>query len=307
MAEQGNDPGTGTRFNTDTRLVNSDGSYNVKKRGGLGAMRDVYHFMVNVSWWKFNGIILLLFLGINVSFACAYLVFDESCISGKQFDDGTFTHFLRCFYFSVQTMTTIGYGNLYPACHSTQIIASAEALTGLMCLAVMTGVFYGRFSKPTAKLVFGKNALISPFNNGKAFMIRFANKRNDVLMHVQATLLYSSNKKTESGEIVRTYYRMPLQFDTIQAMPLSWTLVHVIDDKSPFWNKTVEDMRAEHMEVLVQIKAFDETYHADVHARYSYSANQLVENARFSKTFDTDADGSVLLDLNTIGKYESVN
>lgn len=307
MAEQGNDPGTGTRFNTDSRLVNRDGSYNVKRRGGLPAIRDVYHYMVNVSWWKFNGIIILIFLLINIFYASLYALFDEGCVSGTPFEEGPFTNFLRCFYFSVQTMTTIGYGNLYPACHGTQMVASVEALTGLMCLAVMTGVFYGRFSKPVSRLIFSKNALISPFKDGKAFMFRFANYRNDVLMHLQATLLYSCNKKNESGEIIRVYYRMPLQFDTIQAMPLSWTLVHVIDDKSPFWNKTINDMLEESMEVLIQIKAFDETYHADVHARYSYSANELVENARFAKTFETDTDGSVLLDLNNIGKYEPVN
>lgn len=305
MKEQPHDPGTGTRFNTDaTRLINPDGSYNVVRKGSLDGLHDMFHYLVNISWTRLHVIVVIAFFSINLLFASIYFLLDGDCLNGAKITGSTLDHFLSCFYFSVQTMTTVGYGHIYPSCHSVHIIASIEALIGLMTFALMTGILYGRFSKPTARILFSEHALISPFNGGKAFMLRFANKRSSVLLHLKVNVLYSFNKQNEKGEWIRAYERMPLQFDSIQALPLSWTLVHPLDDESPIKDRSLEQMKEEHGEILIQVKAFDETYHAEINARYSYSADTIVENARFLKAFDTGPNGSIILDLSRIDAFE---
>jgi inward rectifier potassium channel len=307
MAKKGTDPGTGTRFITDaSRLINADGTYNVKRSGGLSPLQDAYYYLVNISWQKFMVIIFISFLLVNIFFAFIYFQFDEGCLSGSLHGVSSFSVYMKCFYFSVQTMTTIGYGHIYPNCHSTQIAATCESLTGLMTLAVMTGILYGRFSKPTARIAHSTKAVVAPYEDKTGFMVRIANKRHAILLQANVNVLYSCNVTNDKGETIRDYYRMPLEIDVIQAMPLSWTLVHPIDENSPMYNKTADDMRKEHAEILVMFKAFDETYHNDVHARFSFTANETVFNARFKKTFHAQPDGSVLLDLNTIGDYELV-
>jgi inward rectifier potassium channel len=300
MAKQVHDPGTGT-FSSTARMVNKDGSFNVKRIGGLGPFKDTYHYLVNMPWVKFLIIVFLTYTILNTLFALIYLGCGVEHFNGIH-KSTLASDFLNCFFFSAQSLTTVGYGNISPATHLTQLIASFEALIGVMSFALITGLFYGRFSKPNARVAFSNVALISPFREGKAIMFRIANKRDSILSNAHVNVLFSKMINRSENDRIRTYYEMPLQFDDIEVMPLSWTLVHPIDEKSPFWNLTLDDIRNDQGEIFVQLKAFDETFNSTVISHYSYTAFELVENASFERTFYA-GDGHYVLDLNTLSDH----
>lgn len=300
MAKRVQDPGTGSK-GTANRLVNADGSFNVKRVGTLSPFKDFYHYLVNISWPKFLFFVFVFYTCLNTIFAFVYLVIGIDQLTG--IEKGTLLDdFLNCFFFSAQSLTTVGYGNIAPITHLTQMIASFEALLGVLNFALITGLLFGRFSKPTAKIIYSENALIAPYEDGKAIMFRLANKRNNVLIKPKATVVYSCLEKKPNGESFRDYYAMPLEVDSVTALPLSWTVVHPIDDKSPFFNKSIQQIKQEKGEIMVQFSAFDDTFHETIYSGHSYMADELVDNARFEKAFHEE-NGITVLDLNKVGTY----
>jgi inward rectifier potassium channel len=300
MAKKVKDPGTGTR-NTSNRLVNKDGSFNVKRKGGHNPFSDLYYFLVNVSWVKFLVLVFLLYTSLNTFFAFVYLGCGVGNMNGIVHTNFV-SDFLNCFFFSAQSLTTVGYGNISPGSHLTQLVASFEALVGVLNFALITGILYGRFSKPVARIIYSDNILIAPYEDGQAFMFRLANQRNNVLIKANVVVLYSKMDVNEKGESFRDYYEMPLEIDSINALPLSWTIVHPLNDKSPLWNKTLAEIKKEDGEIIIQFNAFDETFHETVHSRHSYNGTEVIENARFERAFE-DMEGHTLLDLEKIGSY----
>ena len=304
MAKRIQDPGTGTK-NTSARLINKNGTFNVKRMGVLHPVYDLYHYLVNVSWFKFFVLVFICYTIVNTIFAFIYLACGVEQFNGIT-KTNFLTDFLNCFFFSAQSLTTVGYGNISPNSHLTQMVATFEALIGVMNFALITGILYGRFSKPVARIVYSNNAIIAPYENAKGIMIRIANLRNNALIKPKASLLYSRIEKRNDGQMMRDYYSMPLEVDSIGSMPLSWTIVHPVDDKSPFWQKTIAQIMAENGEIMVQIQAFDETFHATVYSRHSYTASEIIDNAKFEKAFD-DIDGNTVLDLRKISAYKNLN
>lgn len=304
MATQAKDPGTGTT-NTAERLVNRDGTFNIKRIGALGPFSDIYHHLVNLSWPRFLVLVFATYTVLNTLFALVYLACGVDQFNGIVQED-LFSDFLNCFFFSAQSLTTVGYGNISPNTHLTQLIASFEALIGVMSFALITGLFYGRFSRPVAKIIYSNEALVAPFNGGKAIMMRLANKRQNVLINVKVSVLYSCMVTRNQNERVRSYFEMPLTIDEIDSMPLSWTLVHPIDEKSPFFNKSFDDLKNEQGEIYVQFRGFDDTFHENVFSRHSYLPNELIDNAVFERAFETK-NGITHLDLNKISHYRKVD
>lgn len=303
MAKKIKDPGTGTR-NTSNRLVNRDGTFNIKRKGGLSPLSDMYYYLVNVSWMRFLLFTFLLYTTMNTFFAFVYMACGVENMNGIVKTD-FLSDFLNCFFFSAQSLTTVGYGNISPGSHLTQLVASFEALVGVLNFALITGILFGRFSKPVARIIYSENVLVAPYENGQAFMLRLANQRNNILIRANVVVIYSRIEIKENGDKYRDYYEMLLEIDNISSLPLSWTIVHPLNDKSPLWNKTAQDIKAEDGEIMIQFNAFDDTFHETVHSRHSYTWEDVIEGAAFEKAFE-DREGHTFLDLEKIGLYRTL-
>ena len=185
------------------------------------------------------------------------------------------------------------------------LISSFEALIGLMSFALATGLLYGRFSKPTAKIIFSKNAVIAPYKDGIALEFRIANQRDNILMEMEARILAVYLEK-KNDQYIRKYYDLNLEMPFIYFFPLSWTIVHKIDNNSPLYGKTEEDLRNSEVEFLILIKAFDDTFSQHVHSRFSYRYDEVIWGARFKRAFHTNDIGDVVLELDMIDNYEKI-
>lgn len=303
MSKQIKDPGLGTNADGDYgRMLNDDGSFRVRRIGGRTGIQDVYHILVSMSWTKFLVIVLLAYIVFNSLFALIYMLFGISFLSGGEYLTGI-DSFLHAFYFSCQTFTTVGYGAIVPESTETSIVASIEALFGLLSFALVTGLVYGRFARPQSRIKFSKNALISPYQDGNALMFKMVNTRSGMLLEVETNaMLVSIEKIGEKNQ--RAYYSLPLELEKLNFFPLTWTIVHAIKEDSPFMMFTIAELIASKAEIVIQVKAYDETYNQWVYQRHSYSAASIVENAKFNLNFAPDEDGTIELHVDEIDSYE---
>jgi inward rectifier potassium channel len=212
-------------------------------------------------------------------------------------------NFLSAYFFSIQTFTTVGYGGIVPDGFSANLVASFEALVGLLSFALATGLLYGRFSRPSARILFSRNAVIAPYKDIKALMFRVANLRNNDLIEVEANLLTVFADPVNHN---RKYYGMKLERKSVYFFPLSWTIVHPIDEDSPFYNKSAKELKELQTEVLVQFKAFDDTFSQTVHTRFSYIVDEIIWNAKFKPAFEPDEKGEIIFDLDRIHDFELI-
>jgi len=241
----------------------------------------------------------------NCVFASTYLLVGIDNLNGVVPSDG-FTNFLNCFFFSVQTFTTLGYGVINPSGILTNLLASFEAMTGLLSFALATGLLYGRFSKPSAKILFSDKAIIAPYKEGKGLMLRLVNQRANVLLEMEATVLLITGEKV-NGEYKRQFSILDLEINKINFFPLSWTIVHPIDKKSPLWGKTLEDLHEASGELIVLIKGFDETFSQVVHQRHSYESSEILDDVRFKRAFHTSDQGDIFMNVHDIHNVEPVD
>jgi inward rectifier potassium channel len=306
MAKHTIDPGIGEKYVTGTqRIMNPDGSFNLKREKVKWKYKNVYQDLIEASWTRFFIIVIIAFFIANLIFAFIYAFIGINNLEGSQHYN-VYQAFLNEFFFSVQTFTTVGYGVLAPRGVFMNAVASLEALTGLMTFAVITGLLYGRFSKPKALLVYSEKAIIAPFKEGKALMIRVANGRTNTLIEIEANMLLTVVEKTAHANKIRRYYQMHLERATVYFLPLTWTIVHPIDENSPFHGKSLEELLAGEPEILVMIKAYDETFSQVVHSRVSYVIHDVVWNARFLPAFGTDAEGKTIFEVDKVGLYEKL-
>ena len=301
MSSQSIDPGLGEKFEKQTkRIINPDGSFNVKRKNTRLNPKDIYHFLVNLSWTTFLLMILAGYLLVNLLFGSVYFFIGVENLRNS-LTSTPMNNFLNAYFFSIQTFTTVGYGGIVPDGFSANLVASFEALTGLLSFALATGLLYGRFSRPSARILFSRNAVIAPYKEIKALMFRVANLRNNNLIEVEARLLaVFVDHETHN----RKYYVMKLERNSVYFFPLSWTVVHPIDVDSPFFNKSTEELKELQTEILVQFKAFDDTFSQTVHTRYSYTFDEIIWNAKFKPAFEPDGKGEIIFDLDRIHDYE---
>lgn len=302
------DVGFGEKFNSkEKRLINKDGSFNVVKQGSINKLRDTYSHLLEMSWSKFILFLFLAYFSLNVIFALLYFILGVENLIGAD-RGGFFIDFMSCLYFSTQTFTTVGYGTISPKGIPVNLIASIEAMVGLLSFSLATGLLFGRFSKPNLKLVFSENALISDYtkNNGKGLMFKLANKRNSVLLETSIQVIATYNI-SENGSVKRGYSRLELELSEVKMLPSQWTVVHPLNEESLFRKFTIKELIEMKLELLVLVNSVEETYSHPVFARTSYKAEEIIENANFKKTNTTGADGSVLIDLDAINEYEFTN
>jgi len=284
----------------EKRLLNRDGTFNPQREGvSFLAALNAYHFLLSISWRKFLAVVSFAYFAANVIFALAYLACGPDAIIGQ--DASKFGgEFARAFFFSVETLGTIGYGNIQPNGFMPNVIVALESLTGLSVLALGTGLIFARFSRPTAAIVFSDCAVVSPYRNITGFMFRLTNGRANQLIELEAKVLFS---RMEGDS--RRYDQLDLERTRVVFFPLSWTIVHPIDEKSPMWGLTREDLVEKDAEFLVLMSGVDETFSTTVHARTSYKPAEIKVGERFVNIYNpVRADGTVSIDVRKLGETE---
>jgi inward rectifier potassium channel len=297
-----------TGFGTNTsdyggRFVNKNGQANVEKRG-VGFLERIswYHTMLAMPRWKFLSLILLFYISVNLLFASIYYTAGVEKLNGVTTTNEA-EKFGQAFFFSAQTLTTVGYGHVSPGNFLMSSIAAIEALVGLLTLAIITSLLYGRFSKPTAYLKFSENAIIAPYKDITALMLRIAPFKNTALTDAEAKLTVGMAVE-DNGKTTNRFFPLTLEFERINALTLSWTVVHPITEESPFYNFTKEDFETIQGEILVYVKAFDDMFSNTVVARSSYTFKEIVWGAKFIPMYhrNNDADATVL-DLEKLNSF----
>jgi inward rectifier potassium channel len=287
-----------------SRLINKDGSFNVKRKGlPFFESLSIYHWLVEMSWLKFNALVVLAYIVINFLYALLYMLIGVDHLGGIT---GTtvMEKFLGAFFFSGQTITTVGYGVIHPIGFWASTISLVESMSGLLGFALATGLLYGRFSRPNAKLMYSKSAVISPYRGITAFEFRIANARKNQLIEVE-TLVILSMKVSENGRIIRRFFELPLEREKINFFPLTWTIVHPITEGSPLYGTTFEKLKESGAEFLILIKAFDETFSQSVHSRSSYSMEELKWGGRFKSIYVESATGVTSVDMSMFHEIEN--
>ncbi len=287
------------------RLVNPDGSNNVKKRGlPIWERISFYHALLQMKRSHFFLTIMLFYTATNVFFASIYFLVGVHNLSGIPHSESVFDELLAAFFFSSQTLTTVGYGHVAPTGLITNAIASTESLIGILAFAVVTGLIYGRFSRPRAFLLFSSNALMAPYKDGRALMVRMATYKNNHLTDVEAQLTIALHVD-ENGKVVTRFYPLPLEMSRISSMASSWTIVHNITEESPLYNYDLKALSEAKAEVMVYVRAFDDHFSNTVQQRTSYLSSQVSFGARFIPMFQRSDDGTyTLLDLSKINAHE---
>lgn len=283
------------------RTITPDGSFNVRRAGGRFQDAGYFLYFMNLRWPAFLVQVPLIYIGVISVFAGLYLAAGVENLQGAA-AASTAQAAAVAFFFSVQTFTTVGYGHIAPAGLLTSSIAAVEALCGILSLAVATGLIFARFSRPTAHLAFSRNALMAPFQDGQALMFRLANRRPNVLREIEVKLILMTVDPVK-GVLRRSFVPLPLERESVEVLPLSWTVVHPIGEGSPLWNRTSDQLDAQQAELLVLVKAFDDTFSQTVHAQISYTAADLVWNASFAPAFSVNPQGEFVLDLARLNDY----
>jgi inward rectifier potassium channel len=294
------DPGLTSKYmGVLLRAINKDGSFNVRRRGFRRIAGSAYMHLVTMRWPRFLILVTAAYLGVNTLFAAAYQVLGETALHANERDLGL-SGFARAFFFSAQTLTTVGYGSLYPFGVPAHVIAAVEAAMGLMGFALATGLLFARFSRPSAHLVFSERMAVAPYRDHTSLQFRIANERSNVMMEVQAEVMLMTVERDASGELRRNFVELRLERTKIFFLALTWTVVHPVDETSPLWGLGAEDLKRLQAELLILIKGYDDVFSQVVHRRYSYRWDEIEWLARFSPAFTVTSAGHLELDVERI-------
>ncbi len=246
---------------------------------------DLYHFFMTISWPQLFASYAGFFVLFNLAFAAVYSV-----------QPGAIAHlnprgYWGLFFFSVETLATVGYGDMHPLTLFAHLVASVEIFTGMMSLALITGMMFARFSRPTARILFARHAVIRPFDGRTTLMLRTANERQNVIMEASAQLRLIRDERTAEGYFIRRIYDLALRRSEQPVFVFGWNLLHVIDDSSPLAGATAESLAASHAFLLLTVSGTDETTGQTLMARYDYPASALRWNHTFVDVMTTGDDG----------------
>jgi inward rectifier potassium channel len=289
------------------RFLNRDGTFNVRREGlRFWESNSVYDYLLTVSWPRFLTIVVLSYLAANAVFAGFYVLAGPDALVGAHSPAGV-GRFGEAFFFSVHTLATIGYGSIAPSTLTAHILVTIETLIGLLGVAVIAGISFARFARPVARILFSREAVIAPYRGGRAFMFRIVNQRSNQLVEIEAKVMLSRRKRDGAVATDREFIALPLERDRVAFFPLSWTIVHPIDEQSPLKGWTGEDLIECDAEFLVLLNGFDETFSQTVHARSSYKSDEIVWGARFRSMFNpTDDDGTISVDIRRLHDIDRV-
>lgn len=296
LTEKERDLGFGSSLSRrkNFRLLNRDGSFNVR-RHSTAVWESLYSYnaLISMRASAFFLVVLFWYLMLNLLFAVGYLLCGPGALQGS----AGVPDFMRAFFFSVHTFATIGYGNIVPAGIAANLLVTLESLVGLTSFALVAGLVFARFSRPSAHIIYSRSAIIAPYGAGSGFQFRIMNGRENELVEVTATI--SMSRFENAGGIrQRKFYSLELERRKVAFFPLNWTIVHPIDDKSPLWGWDEKMLIESEAEFLILLTAIDDTFAQTVHNRGSYTAQEIVWGAKFLPLVDESIEGEprVLLD-----------
>jgi len=289
-----------------TRLMRPDGSLNVVRTGhSFWRSLNLYQHMLTVAWPRFYLYVLGFYVAANLVFASLYVAAGPGAIHGAADGDVT-TRWQSAIFFSVQTIATIGYGQMTPHGTVANGLVALEALTGLMGFALITGILFARFSRPTALVLRSHVAVIAPYQGGTGLMFRIANGRSSQLIDLRATVTFSWMDRSDTARAIRRFRQLPLERDTVSLLPTQWIIVHPINERSPLAGCDQAGLLAMDPELFVTIAAIDETFSQTVYTRFSYADEEIVFGARFTDLFGTTETGVVTVDLARLSEFDRV-
>jgi inward rectifier potassium channel len=294
------DPGLTQQYGAPLRrAIDKDGGFNIRNIGGDWRDFHPYLHLVNMSWAGFFAIVLAAYAIVNLLFAGIYAWIGIDQLSGAEAPTA-FDRFMNMFFFSSHTLSTVGYGNISPRGMTANAVASFEALIGVLGLAVATGLLFGRVSRPSARIGFSETVVIAPYQDITALEFRIVNRRPNILVDTEARILLMTVEIAE-GVPRRNFQFLKLERDSVLFLATPWTIVHPIDSESPLFGKTAEDLARLQAEVLILIKAFDDTFAQSVQQRYSYRHDEFVWGRRFAPAFFIGKEGDLVVELNKVG------
>jgi len=286
---------------TGGRFLNRDGSFNVHRDGfNLFTSLNLYHTLVSMSWATFLGLMLSIYFASNVVFGSLYALLGDALVDTT---DTMASSLLRGFFFSVQTFATIGYGTIHPVGVVANLLVTIESYYSLIANALITGLVFARFARPTAKILFSEVAVIAPYQEITGFMFRIVNGRNNQLIEVKAQVMFT-RFLVENGRRIRKFDVLPLERRSVTFFPLTWTVVHPIDEASPLWGCTAEDLRAADAEFLILMTATDETFASIVHQRSSYKPNEVLFGHKFVSIYNNKPGEPVSIDVKRLSQVQ---
>jgi inward rectifier potassium channel len=241
-------------------------------------LQDTYHRILRMSWLQFFAAAVAVYLLANLVFACAYRLGDHAINNADSFSD--------CFFFSVETLATVGYGGMSPATFYGHCVATMEIITGMLSMAVITSLVFARFSKPTARILFSRTVVITPFEGVPTLMVRVANQRRSFIIEASASLVLLRDEQTADGHQLRRFHDLKLQRARSPMFALSWQIMHRIDETSPLHGVSAQDFKDGDMRLVLTISGVDETFAATVTARTDYTHEHLRHGERFVDIFD---------------------
>ncbi len=266
-------------------------SYSIRVIGARRpGVRDAYHALLRMSWWGVIAVIAFVFIVLNALFAALYLALGGVANAHPG-------SFLDAFFFSVQTMGTIGYGAMFPASRAANTIVVLESIVGLLVTALATGLVFVRFSLTRPRVVFGRYAAIGPMDGTPTLMIRLGNDRSNQIFDAQMRLMLTTTSRTAEG--VRFYRNADLKLvrDRAPALARSWSVLHQVDEQSPLYGQTPESLARADAELLLSVSGVDDTSLQAVHARWTYEHPSIVWGSRLADILSETPEGDVLLDL----------
>ena len=286
---------------TPPRFPNLRGAPMQSIRPGRAASRaELYHRLVSMEWSGFFALLALAYVVFNLIFAGLYLAQPGAIANAKP-------GFSDAFFFSVQTMATIGYGDMHPATFYANAIVSVEVLLGMTGLACTTGVIFARFSRPTARVMFSRVALVTPYDGVPTLMFRAANQRRNRILEAQASVTLVRNEWTAEGTVMRRFYDLTLKRQRNATFILTWTVMHGIDATSPLAGATLETLRAQEAEIIVTLQGLDEGLLQTIHARQNYRADDILWNRRFVDIIGRTQEGKLTVDYDHFHDVEKID
>ena len=276
------------------RVVRLAGREIVAEGLHLSFWADISHRCMTASWPSFIGGAALMFVIFNAIFASFYWIGNQPI---SNVPDGSYIDYL---YFSIETLSTAGYGDMHPQTHYGHFVAATELFTGIFSMSLMTGLIFARFSRPNARLLFADHPVISTHEGKPTLMVRFANERHDVISNATAKLWLLKEEVSMEGQLLRRFYDLPLSRNEHPALALSWTLFHVIDERSPLYGFDADDLAASKVLLAVVVSGYDAVAAQTVHARKSYKHSDIRFGHRYAEILDTSEEGRLRIDY---GKF----
>jgi inward rectifier potassium channel len=300
------DIGFGTKISgKEQRMINRDGSFNVSRKGqSFWDTFNVYHSLITMRWSKFLLYVLLFYIAINLLFGSIYYYIGMEHLAGA-LGASPAEKFFDAFFFSAQTVTTLGYGRISPMGFWASFAAAIESIVGLMGFALITGLIYGRFSRPNAKIIQSTNALIAPYKDMNALMFRIINGKVNQLIEVEIQVVAALHVD-ENGQTARRFLPLELERNKISLFPTNWTVVHPIDENSPLKNMDAQELKKRDAEFSILLKGFDDSFSQTVYWRSSFKHNEIVWGAKFVNILTNEEDGSLTIDMSRFNNFDKV-